>query len=178
MREMSLAGFIAHLAAMEIDVHHETQRALERAAIVVETEAKAEIGHYQDAAGPFAAWEQLHDITLNGGWLPDGHYVIGKIPLGYATEEDHKPLLRDGTMRASIEHTVHMTGITSGEADIGSNYDIAVYQELGTPELQPRSFLGGAAVRKGHEVAEICGAGVVTALVGKQVAGSLMVLRQ
>ena len=164
MREMSLAGFIAHLAAMEIDVHHETQRALERAAIVVETEAKAEIGHYQDGAGPFAAWAELADSTKDD-----------RVAHGYS---ENDPLLRDGTMRASIEHAVHMTGITSGEADIGSNSDIAVYQELGTSRIPPRSFLGGAAVRKSDEVARICGECVVTALVGEQVAGSLMVLRQ
>lgn len=155
MKEISLSGFLAKLVTMESVVHHETAKALELAARVVEKEAKAEIGHYQAAAGDFAAWAELAPRTK-----------AERVALGF-TEND--PLLRTGGLRDSIGHEVEMKGIASGEAVVGSTSDIAVYQELGTERIPPRSFLGGAAVRKSSKVAEICGAGVVKALVGEGV---------
>jgi hypothetical protein len=55
-------------------------------------------------------------------------------------------------MRDSIEHVVD-----GHEAVIGSDLDTAVYQELGTEEIPPRSFLGFAAHEEGHRVAELIG---------------------
>ena len=56
MRDFSLDGFLRHLPGLVSEVHHATHSALERAAVVVEAEAKGEIGTYQPEAGPFAAW--------------------------------------------------------------------------------------------------------------------------
>jgi phage gpG-like protein len=114
---------------------------------VVEKEAKAEIGHYQGAAGPFSAWPELADATKED-----------RLKSGFS---ENDPLLRTGELRDSIEHTAGVD-----EAVVGSNSDIAVYQELGTQHIPPRSFLGGAAVRKGEEVANILGRHVVKALAG------------
>ncbi len=150
MREFSLVGFVEHLAAMTIEIEHETQEGLEEAARIVEREAKAEIGTYQPEAGEFAAWAELADATKDD-----------RVKQGY-TEND--PLLRDGTMRDSIEHMV--IGHT---AHIGSDSAIAEYQELGTARIPARSFLGGAAFRKAPEVAEVIGSHFVTALVGEGV---------
>ena len=147
---MDLGQFIAKVAGMSMAIEHETHKALERAAKVVEAEAKREIGHYQSAAGPFAAWAELADSTK-----------ADRVAQGF-TEND--PLLRTGDLRDSITHAVG-----HHEAVIGSNSDVAVYQELGTRRIPPRSFLGGAMVRKSDTVAAILGAGVVKGLVGEQV---------
>ena len=150
-------------------VQHESDRnALEKAAVIVEKRAKAKIGEYQDQAGPFVGWAELAESTLNGGYA-NGFRYPGKIELGYATEDEHNPLLRTGAMRDSIEHVV-----ADGEAQVGSNSDIAVYQELGTEKIPPRSFLGGAAAESVDEIITIVGEHAVTALVGKGVHGGRM----
>ena len=152
MPDFTLAGFAAHLASLTVEIEHETHDALEEAAMIVQTEAKAEIGRYQDEAGPFAAWAELADSTK-----------ADRVSQGY-TEND--PLLRRGDLRDSIEHTV-----TGHVAHIGSDSPIAEYQELGTQKIPPRSFLGGAAFRKGHEVAEIIGSRYAAVLTGHAVQG-------
>ena len=53
-------------------------------------------------------------------------------------------------MRDSIEHKV----ISDKEAEIGSNSDIAVIQELGTSTIPARSFLAGAAAHEAENVAK------------------------
>ena len=155
MPDISLAGFMGHLAGLDVSLRAETEHALERAARVVEAEAKAEIGHYQGQAGPFAAWAELADATKDD-----------RARKGYAENE---PLLREGTLRDSIHHAVEVTGATEGKAVIGSDSEIAVFQELGTQRIPPRSFLGGALVRKSEQVTRILGAGVAKALVGEGV---------
>lgn len=119
----------------------------EAAATMIEEQAKSELGNYQPAAGPFAAWPELADSTK-----------ADRSAHGYPENE---PLLRDGTLRDSIEHSVDAAG-----ASVGSNLDIAVYQELGTSRMPPRSFLGSAAVTKGKEAAAAVGAAVVAAAFG------------
>jgi hypothetical protein len=54
-------------------------------------------------------------------------------------------------------------------AEVGSNSDIMVYQELGTAHIPPRSILGGAAARKEDEVVKVLGSGVIAALIGEKV---------
>lgn len=92
--------------------------------------ARDKIGHYQGEHGPFAAWHELADSTKQD-----------RVRKGYAENE---PLLRDGTLRASIAHTVG-----EGVVSVGSPLEIAKYQEIGTDHIPPRSFLGGALVE--HE---------------------------
>ena len=62
-------------------------------------------------------------------------------------------------MRDSIEHVSDRK-----EAQIGSNSDIAVWQELGTVSIPARSFLGEAAIRKEQEVVDEIGRVVVSTL--------------
>ena len=147
MGEMTIGGFIARLAAAAVAMESAQRSALERAAKVIEAEAKAEIGEYQGAAGPFAAWAPLADATKKD-----------RVAQGYSEDD---PLLRTGGLRDSISHAV-----ARDEAVIGSNSEIAVYQELGTATIPPRSFLGGAAVRKTAEVVKILGSAPVAALLG------------
>jgi hypothetical protein len=153
---MTLPGFIGHLAGAAAALHHHEHRAMERACKMVQREAKREIGKYQGAIGPFMAWQPLAESTLEE-----------KFKLGYTGQKSaDDPLLRTGIMRDSI-------GIAVGEREgvVGSNDDIAEYQELGTARIPPRSFLGGAAARKGPQLARILGLSPVVALVGEEVAG-------
>jgi len=143
MADFTLESMAAHLfevaAAMPL-AHH---NALAQAAHIVETEAKAEIGHYQGSAGPFAAWAPLKPETIAQKANGD------------------TPLLETGEMRDSIG-----TIIAETEAHVGSNDDKAVWQELGTSRgIPPRSFLGGAAVRKSEEVRDVIGHTMVAALI-------------
>lgn len=68
MREFNgIAAFMAHLAAVEIEVHVQAEHALERSAQLVEKAAKAELGHYQPEVGhtangsnwPIARWRNM-----------------------------------------------------------------------------------------------------------------------
>lgn len=149
MPDMSLPGFIEHMARMTVTMHEAEHLALDRAARIVKAEAKREIGHYQDEAGPFQKWAELADSTKRQ-----------RARLGFPENE---PLLRTGEMRDSIEHRVG-----DREAVVGSDSEIAEYQELGTQKIPPRSFLGGAAFRKAEDVAKELGRSVTMALVGQQ----------
>ena len=140
----------AHLGKLAVAQHAMEHAALEQCAKLVKKRAKAKLGEYQEQAGPFAAWAALADST-----------VADRERQGYAGDE---PLLRTGALRDSIEHVV-----AGGVAQVGSNSDIAVYQELGTKHTPPRSFLGGAAVESLDEVKAVLGGSAVAALVGEQV---------
>lgn len=171
MTLMTLSGFAARLTEMAIEVHEESRKGLEAAAVIVETEAKAELGTYQGPAPPFAGWAELADSTKDE-----------RIRQGFP---ENDPLLRDGLLRDNIAHVVEMNGF-SGTAYVGvpdkevqHTYqskpvnigEVAEAQELGTPHIPPRTFLGGALVRKEQEVAEEIGTRVVKALVGREVFG-------
>ena len=151
MREFSIFEALAKMAAIAAEIEIETHKALEDAAKVVEKEAKAELGTYQDAAAPFVGWAELADYTKDD-----------RVKRGF-TEND--PGLRSGELRDSIGSKVE-----GHEAAIGSDMDEAVWFELGTTTQPPRSFLGAAAVRKEQEVVDIIGEGAVIGLAGKGVA--------
>ncbi|HTU54968.1 MAG TPA: hypothetical protein VMF62_13455 [Acetobacteraceae bacterium] len=150
MPDFDIAGFAAELGRMSVRAATAVEEALERAAVIVEKEAKREIGHYQQAAGRFPAWPKLKPAT-----------IAEKMREGYAPPDN--PLKRSGWMRASIEHQVHAEAL-SGEAQIGSNDPVAEYQEEGTERMDARSFLGRAAVRKEEEVVGLLGEAVAVAL--------------
>ena len=150
MTDMTALEFGHFLAQLPGEVVHAQHHALEAAARIVEAEAKHEIGVYQSAAPPFAEWAELAESTKQE-----------RVALGFPEDE---PLLRTGDLRDSITHHVNDTAT---EATVGSPSDIALYQELGTTSIPPRSFLGGALVRKADAVAEIIGQHVVSALEGR-----------
>ncbi len=148
MSALSFFDVAAIFVETSLEVVAAEHEALEKSAQLVEKRAKAIIGHYQDDTGPFDKWADLADST-----------IADKTAQGYAPPDN--PLLRDGSMRDSIEHT---TGAHT--ALVGSDSDIAVYQELGTHgpgvgpsgyHVPPRSFLGAAAFQKEDEVAEMLG---------------------
>lgn len=61
--------------------------------------------------------------------------------LSHAPGDDHTtPWLRTGELRASVGHQSD-----GAVAVVGSTSQVAVYQELGTPSIPPRSFLASSA---------------------------------
>jgi phage gpG-like protein len=163
-REFSLLGFAAHLGEVILGIPTAETKALTKSAKLVAEDAKAQFGHQQDAVGPFPGWEPLHDSTLHGGRSPrNGVWFEGKIPLGYATESEDNPLMREGTLRDSISYTVKR-----GEATVGSDCVYAGAQEFGDPgnNLAPRPFLGPAGFRNAEKIATLVGKAVVQRLTG------------
>jgi hypothetical protein len=143
----SFGGFALHLLLIEAAQIELERHALETAAEQIEAAAKAKIGDYQGQAGPFSAWQSLADSTKDQ-----------RVDAGYPEDE---PLLRSGEMRDSIEHKIGVH-----EAYIGSNSDIALYQELGTEKIPARSFLGGAAFEQAPKIVEELGIEICAVLSG------------
>ena len=154
MSEMELFDFAMKLGEMAFAADEITKHVLKDAGKIVQKEAKQEIGHYQDGAGPFVAWAELADSTK-----------ADRVNLGY-TEND--PGLRSGKMRDSIEFTVK-SDLIVGEVQIGSNDDKMVWFELGTSKQPPRSALGGAMFRKTPELIALIGASAEGVLLGRGV---------
>lgn len=137
MKTFTLVGFVEFLAILPLEVMHANHSALEKAAKIVETEAKRVIGTYD------YGWTLLAPSTL-------------------ARKAADTPLLETGELRESIEHrSDHRT------AEIGSNNDKAVWQELGTVKIPPRSFLVGSLQHTADEVVETIGREIHGTLVGK-----------
>ena len=146
----SLAHLAAHFAEIALKQHEMEHHALEKVGVIVEKRAKEKIGEYQVQTGPFEAWKELADYTK-----------ADRVNKGFS---ENDPLLRTGDLRDSIGHQVH-----GSEVDIGSASDIAVYQELGTIKIPPRSFLGGALIENMEEVMNIVGESARAYLFGEAV---------
>lgn len=148
MRELefgSVTHFLVHLAEAQLAVHVASHRALDRAAAIIEKDAKQQIGTYQPDAGPFNAWPELADSTKQD-----------RVSKGFS---ENDPLLRTGELRDSISREVH-----GHEAAIGSTSDVMVYQELGTDRIPPRPVLGPAAFKNKDRIEKVLGDAVVHAL--------------
>jgi hypothetical protein len=126
-----ITEFVAFSAGIGETMNKANHEILEIACQVIEGEAKRVIGTYD------YDWPQLAASTQ-----------AQRVHEGFPANE---PLLKTGELRDSIEHTI----IDSHHAEVGSNSDIAVYQELGTASIPPRSFLMQAAVHKEKEVVHI-----------------------
>jgi hypothetical protein len=140
MKEFKSPGaFARYLRAVAGRIEAAETAGLEKAAVIVEREAKASIGTYQEG------WAPLSPATLEGFFHPLAGWIPGKIETGYAPPDN--PLLRTGALREDYEHTV-----ARPEMVVGSNSDIAVWQEMGTPDavypIPPRAVLGGAMKRR------------------------------
>lgn len=130
--------FLGGLVAEHEVVMHEL---LDRGCQIIETEAKRVIGTYE------YGWPALADSTR-----------ADRERKGFPEDE---PLLRSGGMRDSIGHTVEPDA-----GYVGSNDPKVRWQELGTKHIPARSFLAGAALTKGQEVAEYLGMGYASSLFG------------
>ena len=86
-----------------------------------------------------------------------GTYRYGWAPLGPEAVAKHgdTPLLDTGALRDSIQAFVQMHGVGHGRTVVGSDDQNAVYQELGTSRIPPRSFLVSSAMRSEKELGRI-----------------------
>ena len=137
----SLLGFVAELPAIERDLHESGPKIIERACQIVQAKAKAAIGKNHEM------WPPLAEST-----------IADKARHGFPTP---KPLLRTGEMRDSIEYVVH-----GNEGAVGSNSEIAVYQELGTSHIPPRSFLVSSAIASEDKIHRMAAATTIAAFSG------------
>lgn len=148
MREFgSLAAFASHLITLQASVALEAHRGLKEVAEAITKTAKGEIGSYQQAIGPFPAWAQLSNATVDD-----------RVAKGYTPDD---PLLRDGRMRDSISNEV-----SGHEAVVGSDSNIAIYQELGTDKIPPRPFLGPAVIHNHDLIRKIMGKALARGVLG------------
>jgi phage gpG-like protein len=136
-----LIGFAAELKAIDHDLNELGPAIVERACRIVQKQAKNAIGREHEEWAPLAA-STIEDKQRHG----------------YATP---KPLLRTGTLRDSIEYVVD-----GNQGAVGSNLDTAVYQELGTSRIPPRSFLASSAIASEDKIHRMAGAAAVAALSG------------
>jgi phage gpG-like protein len=139
MKTFTLVGFAGFLGTLQLEMEHANHSALEKAAKIVEAEAKRVIG------------------TYDYGWTP-------LAPSTLAKKIADTPLLETGEMRDSIEHVSDHK-----EANIGSNNEKALWQELGTVKIPPRSFLVGSLQHKTDEVVDTIGREIVGVLAGRSV---------
>jgi len=152
MREFADMGALAmHLLAAEARQLRYLQDGLKDCAVHIESIAKKEIGHYQAAAGPFAAWADLAEST-----------EFNKASHGYPVDA---PLLRTGDMRDEITHNVEGLEAAIGAKDNGAG-KILQYHEVGTSKMPARPVLGPAMFRSKDFIMRAIGAAEVSALLG------------
>jgi hypothetical protein len=133
----TVLGFVAKLKMIEHDMDALGPAIIRKACEMVCEEAKRVIGTYD------YNWPQLSPATL-------------------AHKFFNTPLLETGEMRDSIEWTAH--GL---EGHVGSNNDKAVWQELGTSKIPPRSFLVGAAQHMEDKIHKMAARAVMAVLAGR-----------
>jgi hypothetical protein len=131
-----MALHLVELAAVEELALHQ---GLKKCVVAIEKTAKAEIGTYQPEAGSFNAWPELSDSTKKD-----------RVQKGF-TEND--PLERTHALEESISHE-----ISGNDGAVGSDSDVMVYQEIGTPTIPPRPVLGPAALRNKDLIIKTMGA--------------------
>src|ERR1700736_2210525 len=137
MTVYSILGFVAKLGVIEAEMHTVNHAIVARACELICAEAKRVIGTYD------YGWPQLSPKTLEHKFF-------------------NTPLLETNAMRASIEW--HAEG-NSGE--VGSNSDIAVFQELGTSRIPPRPFLAGATQHREDKIHKMAARAVVACIAGR-----------
>lgn len=128
----SLSEGAAFFTAMGLAMEKSSKAAVTRSARIIRDEAKRVLGTYD------YGWPGLQPETID------------------RKETGDSPLLETGELRRSIKYSVHGTP-GHWMAYVGSNNPKALWQELGTIHIPPRSFLAGAARHKEHEVHKICG---------------------
>ena len=141
----SLEAFSNQLKSVIRKHHVREHKALDFIGKHIETEAKKTIGHLQDGAGEFETWPELAESTK-----------VDKEKKGYVFNEDYNPLYRTGELKKSIHHVVEIGG-DNGRVYIGSDLDIALFQELGTKNIPARSFLGLTLFKEKHQIQYLLG---------------------
>ncbi len=157
----TFAGMARHFARLATFGPEVVDAIAEKAGETIQGNAKAKLGHYQAASGPFAGWAPLSAATQ-----------IERQELGFAPND---PLLRSGQLRDAIEMSVVHDGVVVGVKpgphvepdgrveDVG---EIAISMELGG-RAPPRPFLGPAAFEAKPKVGRLAGVAVIAWISGR-----------
>ena len=124
---------------------------LETVGVEVEKNAKSKFGEYQEGVGRFEKWPELAESTKED-----------RVKKGFS---ENDPLLRDGTLRDSVSHSVDLA---RKRVEVGSTSEVMVWQELGTDRIPPRPVIGPAMYEKKARIQALCGE-VMFALLTNQV---------
>jgi hypothetical protein len=160
MKEYKSFGAFARAmerAAAELEAAYATS--MEAGALIVEATARAEFGHYQrEDMGELTPWAELKDATKQEH--------LQAIVDGEAADDagENTPLLVKGGLREGIRSE-------SGPKEfvVGSESEIMVWQEEGTPEgIPPRPVLATAMYRNTEVVVNLVGQAVEDTLTGKK----------
>jgi hypothetical protein len=148
MREFSSFGsFARHLEVIAAVGEEVTHHVTEQAAEIIKDDAQKRIGEYQDGVGPFVSWAPLADSTK-----------ADRVAQGFPEDE---PLLRTGEMRDSVQVSAR-----GDQAVVGSDSEIALWQEVGTDTIPPRPFLGPAGYDSKLNIGEMAAKTIVAWISG------------
>lgn len=143
----SFGAFALHLERLAATSGEVKHHILDKAGEEVQKTAQGMIGDYQQAIGPYVAWEELADRTK-----------AERSRLGFS---ENDPGFRTGEMQRSIKHTV-----SGEEMAVGSNDQHIIWFDLGTPNQPPRPVFGPAALHSMDRVKTIIGATAFAWLAG------------
>lgn len=142
---MSCAQFARHLERAAIRARNELDIPTEAVMVVVEAQAREVIGTYR------LGWQELAAATQ-----------ADRVAKGYPADE---PLLRTGQLAASIEHKAELAP-GGAEGLVYSEDKIALYQEIGTSRIPPRSFLYHTLVNSTPTISSAFGKFAIQILTG------------
>lgn len=111
---------------------------LKAASKLIEDDAKRKFGEYQDAVGPYPAWQELAESTKED-----------RVRKGYSPND---PLYRSGELMNSIYSKVDMS---SKAAAVGSDDPVMLYQEKGTATIPARPALAPALFQNKEKIQKI-----------------------
>jgi hypothetical protein len=117
---MTCSEFAALLERAAVEAKAGLAAPTEAVMVAVEAHAKEAIGTYR------YGWPELAESTK-----------ANRVAAGYPADE---PLLRTGTLAASVQHKAEVTP-EGAEGLVYSNDKVALWQELGTDRIPSRSFL-------------------------------------
>lgn len=146
----SLEAFGRHLVMAELAWRHDRKVALNEAAKLIKQDARAQIGHYQDAHGNYPAWEQLAEST------EDEKARLGAPP--------DAPLERFGDLKKSFRSTL----VGDDEVIVGSTDPVMEYHEFGTSKMPPRPVLGPALFKNIESIRNLLGFAAMDAVISGQ----------
>jgi hypothetical protein len=126
VQTLTILQFIEQLHEIRRDMEVIPVAIVAKAAGMIAKQAKAQLGHEHEMWPPLAP-STLKDKEKHGWPSPS-------------------PLLRTGAMRDSIEWSARATHHGGAEAVVGSNDPKALWHELGTSRIPPRSFLVSSAI--------------------------------
>jgi hypothetical protein len=148
MREFkSFGAFAAHLERLAASSVEVKKHVLDASAEEIQKTAQGLIGEYQEAVGPYPAWEELADSTQ-----------AERARLGYS---ENDPGYRSGEMQQSVKR--HVEG---NEAAIGSSDQHMAWFDLGTEKQPPRPVFAPAAIHSKPRVMKIIGVTMFAWLAG------------